>query len=90
MVFIQEIFYLKKDGAHVINLDDYKSIGTHWIAPSVNGDNVTYSDSFRVEHIPKEIKEFIGNEGIAANIYGIQANDSIIRRSFCIRFITLC
>ena len=42
-----------KDGAYVINLDEYKSIGTHWIALYVTGDNVTYFDSFGVEHIPK-------------------------------------
>ena len=28
-----------KDGIYVINLDEYKSIGTHWIALNVNGDN---------------------------------------------------
>ena len=28
-----------KDGAYVINLDEYKSIGTHWIAFYKNGDN---------------------------------------------------
>ena len=68
-----------KDGAYVINLDEYKSIGTHWIALYVNGDNgiasfdATYFDSFGVEHIPKEIKKFIGNENIMTNIYTIQA-----------------
>ena len=30
-----------KDGAYEINLDEYESIGTHWIAFSVNDDNVT-------------------------------------------------
>ena len=45
-----------KDGAYVINLDEYKSKGTNWIALYVNGDNVTtYFDSFGVEHIPKKI-----------------------------------
>ena len=45
-------------GGNVINLDKYKSIGTHWIALFVNGDNVEasynalYLDSFGVEHIP--------------------------------------
>ena len=43
-----------KDGAYVINLDEFKSIGTHWIALYVNAENVTYYDSFAVEHIPKE------------------------------------
>ena len=41
--------------AYVINLDEYKSIGTHWIALYVNAKNVSYFDSFRVEHIPKKI-----------------------------------
>ena len=50
------------DGAYVINLDEYESIGTHWIALYVNGDKVIYFDSFGVEHITKEIKKFIGNK----------------------------
>ena len=44
-----------KDGEYVINLDEYKSIRTHWIALHMNGDNATYFNSFGVEHIPKEI-----------------------------------
>ena len=44
-----------KDGAYVINLDEYKSIGTHWIALYVNGNNAISFDSFGVEHISKEI-----------------------------------
>ena len=50
-------------------------------------DEVIYFDSFGVEHIPKEIKEFIGNKNIRANIYRIQANDSVICGYFCIGFI---
>ena len=45
-----------KDGAYVINLDEFKSTGTHWIALYVNGNNIFYSDSFEAEHFPKEIK----------------------------------
>ena len=44
-----------KDGAYIINLDEYESIGTHWIALYVNVENVTYFDSCRTEHILKEI-----------------------------------
>ena len=44
-----------KDGAYIIHLDEYESIGTHWIALHVTDENVTYSDSFGVEHTPKEI-----------------------------------
>ena len=43
-----------KDGAYIINLDEYSDIGTHWVALNVQ-NNVTYFDSFGVEHIPKEI-----------------------------------
>ena len=50
-------------------------------------DEVIYFDSFGVEHIPKEIKEFIGNKNIKANIYCAQANDSVICGYFCIGFI---
>ena len=32
-------------------------------------------DSFGVEHIPEEIKKFIGNKNIKANIYRVEAND---------------
>ena len=76
-----------KDGAYVINLDKYKSIGTHWIALHVNDNNVTYFDSFGVEHIPKEIKKFIGNKNIVKNIYRIQAYDSIMCGHLWIGFI---
>ena len=48
-----------KDGEYIINLGDYKSIGTLWIALYVNANNIVYFDSFAVEHIPKEIKKFI-------------------------------
>ena len=62
------------DGTEVINLGEYKSIGTHWIVLCVNGNNVVYFDIFGVKHIPKEIKKLIGNKNIITNIYGIQAN----------------
>ena len=45
-----------KDGAYVINLDEFKSMGTHWIALYVNGNNIIYFYSFGVAHIPKDIK----------------------------------
>ena len=48
-----------KNGAYVINLDEYHDIGTHWVALYVNNKTITYFDSFGVEHIPKEIMKFI-------------------------------
>ena len=37
-----------KDGAYITNLDEYESIGTHWIALCFNADKETYFDSFGV------------------------------------------
>ena len=51
-----------KDGSKAIDLDEYNSIGNRWIALYVNGENITWFDSFEVEHIPREIKTFIDNK----------------------------
>ena len=50
-------------------------------------NNVTYFESFGVEHIPKEIKKFIDQSTFLTNIFRIQAYDSIISGYFCIGFI---
>ena len=80
-----------KDEACVINLDEYSDIGTHWVALYVKNNDITYFDSFGVEHIPKEIIKFINhpsqNRNIKTNIFRIQANDSIMCGYFCIAFI---
>ena len=46
-----------------------------------------FFDSFGDEHVPKEIKKFVWNKNIIANIFQVQANDSIMRGYFCIGFI---
>ena len=54
----------------------------------VHNKNVTYFDSFGVEHIPKEIKAFIDRSlSITTNIFRIQAYDSIMCGYFCTGFI---
>ena len=76
-----------KDGTYAINLGEFIPIGTHWVDFYVNGNNMIYSDWFGFQHIPKVIKKFIGNKNIIANIYRIQAHDSIMCGYFCIGFI---
>ena len=84
-----------KDGAYLINLDEYADIGTHWIALYVKNNDITYFDSIGVEHIPKEIKAFINrpsssalhNKNIKTNTFRIQAFDSIMCGYFCIGLI---
>ena len=53
----------------------------------MQNNNVTYINSFGVEHIPKEIKTFINNKNITINIFRIQEYDSIMCEYFCIEFI---
>ena len=65
-------------GTYVINLDEYCDIGTYQIALYSLNNNVTYFDIFGGEHIPKEIKKFIGNKNIQANIFRIRAYDSVM------------
>ena len=61
----------------MINLDEYESIRTDWIALYVNAEDVTYFYTFGVEHSPKEIRKFIGNKNLSTNISRIQTYDSI-------------
>ena len=58
-----------KDGAYVINLDEYADIGTYWIALFCEKNEIIYFDSFGVEHVPEEIKESVGNKNIIAKIF---------------------
>ena len=85
-----------KDGAYVINIDEYFDIGTHLVALYVINNDVTYFDSFGVEYIPKEIKTFINRSlsiflrpplRVTTSIFRIQAYDSIMCGYFCIGFI---
>ena len=89
---------ITRKGAYVINLDEYENTGTHWIALFVKTNEVIHFDSFGIEHIPKEINKFIrskelgsgvgSNKKIKANIFRIQAYDSIMCGYFCIEFIS--
>ena len=76
-----------KDGTYVVNLDEYADAGTHWIALFCNRSEIIYFDSFGVEHVPEEIKEFFGNKNIKANIFRVQTNNSVMSGYFCIGFI---
>ena len=67
-----------KNGAYVINIDEHAGTGTQWIALYVKNNEVIYFDSFGIEHIPKEIKKFIGRKNTKTKIFRIQANSSIM------------
>ena len=62
----------------------------HYFVIALNAlycNSIIYVDSFGVQHIPKEIKNFIGNKNIISIIFRIQANDSVMWGYFCIGFI---
>ena len=42
---------------------------------------------FSVEHVPEEIKKFVGSKNIVTIIFQVQANNSVICGYFCIGFI---
>ena len=76
-----------KNGAYVINLDEYAEVDTHWIALYVKNNEVIYFDSFGVEHVSEEIKRFIGHKNIKTNIFRIPEESSIMCGYFCTGFI---
>ena len=69
--FFEEIICVKeiKDGTYLINLDEYKVVGTHWIALFCSRSENVYFDSFGVEHVHEEIKEFIRNKNIKLTFF---------------------
>ena len=80
----------RKNGAYVINLDEYADVGTHWIALFCKKAEIIYFDSFGVEHVLEEIKEFIKNKNIKANIFRVQSNNSIMCGAFALDSLILC
>ena len=58
-----------------------------WIALFCRKNKIVYFDSFGVEHVPEEIKNFVGNKNIIANIFRIQAINLVMCGYFCTGFI---
>ena len=76
-----------KDEEYVISLDEHADVHTHWIVLICNRSQIVYFDSFGVEHVPEQIKNFVENKNITANIFRVQANNSVMCEYFCIGFI---
>ena len=81
-----------KDWEYVINLDVFKSIGTHCIVLYVSGKNIIYFDSFVVEHTQKEIKKIRRNKNTITNFYKLPAYHSVRKcvDTFVLNFFILC
>ena len=75
-----------KNEAHVINLDEYADVGTHWIALYAENNKVIYFGSFGVEPVLKEIQKFIGHKNPKTNIFRILADNVWILSYWIYRF----
>ena len=64
-----------KNGAYVINLDEYADVGKHWITLFCKIIETVHFDSFGVEHVSEKVKEFAGNKNIKTNIFIVQASN---------------
>ena len=53
----------------------------------VKDNEITYFDSFGIEHAFRELKKFIEHKKIKTNIFRIQADNSIMCGYFCNGFI---
>ena len=73
-----------KDVAYVINLHKYTDVGTQWIALFCKITEIVYFNSFGLKHVAEEIKKFIEHKSLKANIFQVQANNSIMCGYFCI------
>ena len=86
-IFSRNILLRINDGLYVINLDDKKSKGTHWVSLFIDRNLALYFDSFGNEYIPLDVLNKIRNKSITHNIFRILDNESIIFGFYCIAFI---
>ena len=48
-----------KDGAYIINFDEYADVGTHFIAVFCNKSQIVYFDNFDVQMFLKKLRRFL-------------------------------
>ena len=49
-----------KNGAYVINLDEYADAGAQWIVLFSKRNEIVYFDIFGFEHVLKKLKNLLG------------------------------
>ena len=65
-----------KNECGVINMDEYKGVGTHWVAYKKSGNKVIYFDSFGDLKPPKEFVKYMKKCKIFLNSDQYQRFDS--------------
>ena len=71
----------------MINFDDKKSKGTHWVSLFMDRNTAVYLDSSGADCIPKEVLNKTKDKSITNNIFRMQDNDSVMCGFYYIAFI---
>jgi hypothetical protein len=79
----------KRFESAIVNLDDNRGNGTHWVCYKKHNDTVFYFDSFGNLSPPAEIIRYLGPDvNIKYNYDRKQSFDSVICGHLCLDFLT--
>lgn len=78
----------KQNECAIVNLDEWKNSGTHWVAFIKRKNQVLYFDSFGALKPPKELVNYLGkNVDISYNSQQYQNYDQINCGHLCLEFL---
>jgi len=70
----------------IVNLDNSRSNGTHWVAYNKNKNNIHYFDSFRNLQPPRKVVNYLGHR-IQNNYDRVQDFDTYNCGHLCLAFL---
>jgi len=75
----------------IVNLDDARGSGTHWIAYAKRDNHVIYFDSFGNLRLPKELMRYFGNDAtkLEYNRIPYQTYNQSIYEQLCLQFLRM-
>lgn len=75
--------------ATIVNLDDKRGYGTHWVAFRKNGNHVDYFDSYGDLAPPLELQRYLAGNYVSYNRGGYQTvhSSSVICGHLCLAFL---
>lgn len=74
--------------AVIVNLDDIRGPGTHWVAYRKTGGYVVYFDSFGNLKPPKDLVNYLGVDNIKYNYKSYQNFNTHICGHLCLKFLS--
>ena len=72
----------------IVNLDDAREPGIHWVAYRKRGKNVVYFDSFRDLRPPLDLILYLGVDEVEYKYERYQDFDSYNCRHLCLKFLS--